>query len=269
MPRAGASASRGGSSNDATVSSASAGAEPERASAAGSSEQQVPGQPPAAEPLAGLEPSYRKDLTDVPSHRRAMADRYADLRPAACRMEVRRRKLAAISDHGLAIGISDPMRITGPLHGVRFVAPGPKSVHGKLDCRLLLLLDELSATLAELGVKSVHVDGFYRPKAHLPGKKSPSQHSFGLAVDIHALGLEDGRTLVIERDFSGRIGAPVCGAEAELTPETRDAIELRNIVCAMARAHAFHYLLTPNHDPSHRNHLHGDIKRGGREHVVR
>ena len=173
-------------------------------------------------------------------------------------------------DRGLAVGIATPVRITGPLHGVRIISPGPKSVHGKLDCRLALLLDDLCAVLADVGVTAIHVDGFYRPKAHLPGKRrSPSQHSFGLAVDIHALGLSDGRTLVIERDFGGNIGDPVCGASARVEPETRDSIELRNIVCKIAAHRAFHYLLTPNHDLAHRNHLHCDIKRGARQHLVR
>ena len=213
--------------------------------------------------------SYRDEPPPRSPSSPALADKYANLLPAACRVEVRKRKIAAAADHGLAVGISAPMRITGPLHSVKVIAPGRKSIHGKLDCRLLLLLDEVCMALAELGVTSIHVDGFYRPRAHLPGKKSPSQHAYGLAIDIHAFGLKDGRTLVIERDFAGRIGAPVCGASAQVGSETRDSIELRNIVCAMARVKAFHYLLTPNHDPSHRNHLHGDIKRGAKEHVVR
>lgn len=213
--------------------------------------------------------SYRSEPASRSPSPRALADKYANLLPATCRAEVRKRKIAAIADHGLAVGISAPMRITGPLQSVKVIAPGLKSLHGKLDCRLVLLLDELCMTLAELGVTSIHVDGFYRPRAHLPGRKTPSQHAFGLAIDIHAFGLKDGRSLVIERDFAGRIGAPVCGPSAQVGSESRDSVELRNIVCAMARLKAFHYLLTPNHDSSHRNHLHGDIKRGGKQHVVR
>jgi hypothetical protein len=227
-------------------------------------------QPSASSPdLTGIQRSYLSSLGNIGSEPRAMATRYASLYPAACRAELRRRSVAVVPAQGFAVGIAVPMRLTGSLHNVRFVTPGPKSVHGMLDCRLVLLLDELAGLLAEQGVAVVYVDGFYRPRAHLPGKKSPSQHAFGLAVDIHAFGTKDGRTLVIERDFAGRIGAPVCGAEAVLQPESRDAIELRNIVCSMARAKAFHYLLTPNHDESHSNHVHGDIKRGGREHVLR
>jgi hypothetical protein len=216
-----------------------------------------------------IERSYLLPLGDTGTNRKAIATRYANLTPAACRAELHRRRIAAIPATGLALGIATPMRLLGPLRDVRFVVPGPKSVNGMLDCRLVLLLDELSGLLTEQGVAVVYVDGFYRPKSHLPGKKVPSQHSFGLAVDIHALGTIDGRTLLIERDFAGRVGAPVCGDAAVVEPESTDAVELRNIVCAVARAKAFHYLLTPNYDAAHRNHLHGDIKRGGREHVLR
>lgn len=219
--------------------------------------------------LAGVERSYLTPTADAGTSPKAWATRYANLQPAACRAELRRRHIAAAPAYGMALGIAAPMRLVGPLHGVRFVAPGPKSVHGMLDCRLVLLLDDLSTLLDEHGVSVVYVDGFYRPKAHLPGSKSPSQHAFGLAIDIHGFGTKDGRSLVIERDFAGRIGTPVCGAGARLEPESRTSIELRNLVCAMAKAKAFHYLLTPNYDAAHANHLHGDIKRGGKEHVLR
>jgi hypothetical protein len=216
-----------------------------------------------------IERSYLLPLGDTGTNPKAMATRYANLTAAGCRAELHRRRIAAVPAYGLALGIATPMRLLGPLRNVRFVTPGPKSVNGMLDCRLVLLLDELSRLLAEQGVAVVHIDGFYRPKSHLPGKKVPSQHSFGLAADIRAIGTADGRTLLIERDFAGRLGAPVCGEAAVVEPESTDAVELRNIVCAVARAKAFHYLLTPNHDAAHSNHLHGDIKRGAREHVVR
>jgi hypothetical protein len=216
-----------------------------------------------------IERSYLLPLGDSGTSRKAMATRYANLTSAACRAELHRRRIAAVPAAGFALGIATPMRLLGPLRNVRFVTPGPKSQNGMLDCRLVLLLDELSGLLAEQGVAVVYVDGFYRPKSHLPGKKVPSQHSFGLAADIHALGTKDGRTLLIERDFAGRLGAPVCGEAAVVEPESNDAVELRNIVCAVARGKGFHYLLTPNHDAAHSNHLHGDIKRGAREHVLR
>ena len=222
---------------------------------------------PAIEP--SQDRSYLLPLGDPLTNRRAMATKYADLSPNACRAELRRRRISVGPARTASAGIAAPMRLTEPLHNVRFITPGPKSVHGLLDCRLVLLLDELASVLESVGVASIYVDGFYRPKAHLPGKKALSQHAFGLAIDIHAFGTKGSRTLVVERDFSGQIGAPVCGPGATIQPESKDSIDLRNIVCAMARAKAFHYLLTPNHDKAHSNHIHGDIKHGARQHVVR
>jgi hypothetical protein len=222
---------------------------------------------PAIEP--SQDRSYLLPLGDPLTSRRAMATKYADLSPNACRAELRRRRISVGPARTAWAGITAPMRLTEPLHNVRFLTPGPKSVHGLLDCRLVLLLDELASVLEPAGVTTIYVDGFYRPKAHLPGKKALSQHAFGLAIDMHAFGTKGSRTLVVERDFAGQIGAPVCGPSAAIQPESKDSIDLRNIVCAMARAKAFHYLLTPNHDKAHANHVHGDIKRGARQHVVR
>ena len=39
-------------------------------------------------------------------------------------------------------------------------------------------------------------------------------------------------------------------------------------VCAVAREGIFHYLLTPNFNVAHRNHLHLDIKRGLKEWTI-
>ncbi|HEY5960273.1 MAG TPA: extensin family protein [Polyangiaceae bacterium] len=216
-----------------------------------------------------VEATFQLPMEPARSTGRALAAKYANLSPPACRAEVRRKKSQAVAASGAASGIAAPMRLVGTLRGVRFVAPGPKSVHGMLDCRLVLLLDELAPILSDHGIATVYVDGFYRPKAHLPGKKAPSQHAFGLAIDIHSFGTADGRLLNIERDFAGRIGDPVCGDGAAIDSERRESVELRNVVCAIARARAFNYLLTPNHDVAHRNHIHGDIKRNGREQVVK
>jgi len=116
-------------------------------------------------------------------------------------------------------------------------------------------------------VVEVRVDNMYRPHAHLPGKKKPSQHSYGLALDLTRLKLSDGRELVIERDFQGAIGEPVCGSGAPAAL-SGDAKLLRDLICDVARSGLFHHILTPNHDAAHRNHFHLDIARGARERIV-
>lgn len=198
------------------------------------------------------------------------ARRYANLSAAQCRAELQRRKLPAKPAGGPASGVANPVRLAGPLSEVRFIAPGSRSVYGMLDCRLVLALEELAALLREQGVTAVHVDNFYRPRARLPGRKSKrSQHAYGLAIDMMGLTFSDGRTLTVERDWDARPGAAACGDESSAADLGPNAITLRNVVCAIARAGLFHHILTPNYDAAHADHFHLDIKRDARALVVR
>src|SRR5690606_561032 len=118
-----------------------------------------------------------------PNPKEATAGRHANLSMEQCRKALRERKLPAEPTKALR-GIATPLRLTGPIHGVRFVSPGKRSVYGALDCRLVLALAELARVLAELDVVEVYVDNLYRPNARLPGKKKKrSQHAHGLAAD--------------------------------------------------------------------------------------
>jgi hypothetical protein len=211
--------------------------------------------------------SYLAPLPSPIVAKSAPASRWAGLGGAQCWAEVARRKIAVSRYRGAAVGVATPVRLTGPIGGVRFVAPGPKTPYGILDCRLALALADLAELLKRHDVVEVRVDNMYRPHAHLPGKKKPSQHSYGLAIDLTQLKRADGSELIVERDFQGAIGEPVCGegARAELSPE---ASELRDLICDVARSGAFHHILTPNHDAAHNNHFHLDIARGARSRII-
>lgn len=191
--------------------------------------------------------------------------KYANLSPGQCRTQLQKERLPHRRVYGGASGIATPLRIDGPLHEVGFRTAGPKSKFSLLDCRLLLTLDELAAILAKHGVSEIQVDNLYRPHAHLPGKKrGRSQHAYGLAMDVTAFTLKDGRRLVVEDHFNGKLGEAVCGADAQLHDETPEALALRNLVCDIAQSGLFHNVLTPNHNTAHHNHLHLDIKRGAK-----
>jgi len=211
--------------------------------------------------------SYQAPLPSTFVGKDSPASRWASLSGAACLAEVARRKLGVARSKRAAAGVSTPVRVTGPIGGVRFLTPGQKSPYGILDCRLALALDDLAVILKRHDVVEVRVDNMYRPHAHLPGKKKPSQHSYGLAIDLTRLKRADGTELVVERDFQGAIGEPVCGASAraELLGE---AAQLRNLICDVARSGLFHHILTPNHDAAHRDHFHLDIARGARQRLV-
>lgn len=228
----------------------------------------APPSPEEPPPSAAPRFPYHEPLPVPSTHARVPSTRIANLHPAECRAELKRSKLPTRPAGGISRGIATPLRLSGELHGVRFVTPGPSSPYSKLDCRMVLALDRLAELLASLGVVAVHVDNLYRPRAHLPGKRKPSQHAYGLAVDIFGFTLADGRKLEIERDFHGMIGGRACGPDAVLENPNPDSVELRNIVCAIAKARLFHVVLTPCYDAAHRNHLHADIKRGARVHVL-
>lgn len=212
-------------------------------------------------------------LAPVPAlAKNAPASRYADLSSGACKDEVKRRALpidTKIKSKGGAAGVASPMRLVGPLHGVRFVTPGASSPFGVLDCRLVLALDDLAGTLAENHVVTVRIDNFYRAHAHLPGKKSASQHASGLAADVTSFSLEDGRTLSIDRDWHATIGDVSCGPDAVMTDPDDNSITLRNLDCDIARHGLFHHMLSPGFDAAHRTHLHFDIKPGQKTQSVR
>lgn len=213
--------------------------------------------------------SYAEPLPSPIVSKTSPASRWAGLSGPACWAEVQRRKLGVTRFRGTAVGVSTPVRVTGPIGGVRFATPGGKSPYGILDCRLALVLSELAPLLKRYDVVEVRVDNMYRPRAHLPGKKKPSQHSYGLAVDLTRLKRADGSELVVERDFQGAIGEPVCGQEARARSDlSSDAAVLRDLICEVARSGLFHHILTPNHDAAHRDHFHLDIARGARQRLI-
>jgi hypothetical protein len=213
--------------------------------------------------------SYSQPLPSAIVSKTSPASRWAGLSGSQCLAEVARRKLGVTRFRGAAIGVATPVRVTGPIGGVRFVTPGAKSKYGILDCRLALAFAELAPVLARHDVIEVRIDNMYRPRAHLPGKKKPSQHSYGLAVDLTRLKRADGSELVVERDFGGVIGEPVCGEAARARSElSRDAVALRDLICEVARSGLFHHILTPNHDQAHRDHFHLDIARGARQRLI-
>lgn len=212
--------------------------------------------------------SYQQPLPPLVVAKSSKASRLASLSTSQCWAEIGRRKLTGVTRFkGNKSGVAAPVRLTGPINGVRFLTPGAKSPYGFLDCRLAVSLADLAEVLRRHDVIEVRVDNMYRPRAHLPGKKKPSQHSYGLAIDMTRFKLADGSELVIERDFEGAIGEPVCGAgaRAELS---KPAAQLRDLICDVARSELFHHILTPNHDAAHRDHFHLDIARGARQRII-
>lgn len=160
-------------------------------------------------------------------------------------------------------GIAAPVRITGAIGGVRYVASDSREVHELMDCRLAVALVRFSRLLRHLGVVEVLHYSTYRPPGSAAVARQPLQarHGGGLAIDAAWFYFQNGDRLSVLRDFHGHRGRPVCGPEARVPNHTAARL-LRTIVCDSARRGLFHVLLTPNHDRAHRNHFHLEVTRG-------
>lgn len=183
---------------------------------------------------------------------------YAALDRDACEGELRRRGVAFTRAEDTA-GVRAPVRLAGPLHGVAIhsrvpLAERTRSRAELVDCRLALALDDFAATLAARAVVEVVVLSAYRSQkeggctARYPGE----QHCAALAVDVASFRKKDGTSLVVERDFHGKIGTLTCGTGA--APPS----ELWDIACSSA-GRQFQVVLTPNWNAEHHNHLHLEL----------
>ena len=194
--------------------------------------------------------------------------RYANLSPAACRAEATRRRLPFKRDRRPTPGVATAFRFTGPVAGIQFLSGNWTTPFGVLDCRLALALADMTTLLAKHHVTHVIIGTMYRPNSKMrPGVLS--QHGHALAADVIAFKLEDGTTLNVEGDWPPQLGEPSCGRDAQPENPTKNGILLRNLICDIASSRYFHVILTPNYDPPHHDHIHFDIKRGGKRFIIR
>ena len=159
-----------------------------------------------------------------------------------------------------------PVRLRGPLHGITVHSSLPEKARARspfeiFDCRLVLALDDFASLLAQHDVvEVVHMSAFrsQRDRGCMPNKPG-KQHCGALAVDVGRFKKSDGSVLDVEKDWSGRIGAPTCTPGAGPSPVTAAATELWDIVCESARRGLFHVMLTPNFNVEHKNHFHLEV----------
>jgi hypothetical protein len=204
----------------------------------------------------------------------APAVRYGKLRRPECLAELSRRRIAftPVVD---ARGVLAPVRLQGPLHGVTFRTALPEAKRASspweiVDCRLALSLDDFAKQLSGHGVvEVVHFSVYRPPSTRWPMEKTASRHPGALAIDAASFVKSDGHTLIVERDFHGRIGSKPCGKGTGPRPATPDAIELRQIACDAADAKLFNVELTPDYNWPHRNHFHLEVTAGVGWFVVR
>lgn len=209
---------------------------------------------------------HPEDAADAP------AVRYAALSPEACKAELAARHIPYRDE--TAKGVLEPVRLTGPLHGVTFRTDLAESQRETTpweisDCRLVVALDDFAAMLEKHDIVEVVHYSIYRvPPKGWPDDKIGAQHNGGLALDAGRFIKKDGTTLDVIKTFHGKIGDKTCGDGARPHPATPAAKELRTILCDAVDAHLFNVVLTPDFNRPHRNHFHLEVMAGVRWFLV-
>jgi hypothetical protein len=215
-------------------------------------------------PLAGA----GNPLVETPAnYAGAPAHAYAEMTSEVCLQMLEDRAIAY--ERATAGPLVDaPVLLTGPLREVHFRHVHARANGAVMDCRLVLALDDFAQVLREQGVVEVGYLAAYRPDPSGMAKEG-QRHPAALAMDIAWFQRDDGKKLVVERDFQGRVGARTCGRRAQQPDsDNESARALRKLVCDTGKARLFHLVLTPNYDPEHRNHVHVEVRRGVRWFLV-
>lgn len=152
-------------------------------------------------------------------------------------------------------GIAQGVEITGPLGGVQHVSHLPLVI----DCSLAVSLDEAGRYLRELGVEVVQFSSAYS-RRNVRGTSRPSKHSYGLAIDVHALDGARVGALRIDRDYEQGLGDDV---DCVGRPLTQGGAVLKILQCQLARSGLFHLVLSPDYDDAHHDHFHLEVKPWG------
>lgn len=192
--------------------------------------------------------------------------RYGQLSRARCEAELAHRKIPFRRES--ARGVLAPVRLSGPLRGVRFHGEGTAedwktSPHEIVDCRLVLALDDCAEILRRHGIVEVRHYSMYRlPPTSWPRAKPATRHLGAVAIDAGQFVKEDGSVLDVDRHFHGAIGARTCGPGAAPRPATTEAKALRALLCEIVAARLFNVVLTPNYNQPHKNHFHLEVTAG-------
>ena len=190
---------------------------------------------------------------------------YAQLTPEACLAALDERHIPYSREEPKR-GVKIPVRLTGRVAGVLYRTDFPDGERDRVpweifDCRLVLSLGDFSEILRAHSVAEVRMFSAWRPPAKSwPTSEPARRHQGALAIDVRELRKDNGEVLNVLADFHGRLGAEQCVPSAlPPNPDSPQARELHELVCAAAEAHVFNSILTPNYNPAHRNHFHLEL----------
>ena len=143
------------------------------------------------------------------------------------------------------------VEVLGPLGGVSYrgYSKGPLI----LDCSLVVSLAKAGPLLARHGIGRATYSSAYQ-RRRIRGSTSLSQHSYGLAIDLHTFhGAGEGELFDVRDDYEQGLGDHV---DCVGTPLTDAGRVLRTAECELRESALFELLLSPDYDVDHYNHFH-------------
>jgi len=120
-----------------------------------------------------------------------------------------------------------------------------------IDCSLAVSLAAAGHWLVELGYDKADYSDAYHIR-NIRGTRKRSNHSYGLAIDVHTF-VGPAGSLIIKDDYEQGLGDAIDCIGA---PLTRAGALLRTINCQLRRSGLFRFILDPDYDANHYNHYH-------------
>lgn len=149
-------------------------------------------------------------------------------------------------------GIDMGVRIRSPLGGVTFKHYDDKPLI--IDCSLAVSLAAAGRWLIEHGIDTAHYSDAYRVR-NIRGTRKRSNHSYGLAIDVHSFSGEE-LSLRVKDDYEQGLGDSV---DCIGRPLTQAGTVLRTLDCQLRRSGLFRFVLDPDYDANHYNHFHLEV----------
>lgn len=151
-------------------------------------------------------------------------------------------------------GIAIAVAIDGPLGGVTFVPPARDPL--VIDCSLAVSLAEAGRYLVALGVTEARWSSAYS-RRNVRGTDRPSNHSYGLAIDVPRWSGPTLGTVSIAADYEQGLGDAVdCLGQ----PATQAGAILKVAQCQLAQSGLFYLVLSPDYDDAHHDHFHLEVR---------
>jgi hypothetical protein len=201
-------------------------------------------------------------LSHAPGSRAAV---YGQLSASACLALLEQRHIPYTREEPKR-GVKIPVRLTGRVGGVLYRTDFPDGERASVpweifDCRLVLSLDDFGEVLRAHSIAEVRMFSAWRPPAKSwPMTEWGRRHQGALAIDVRELRKDNGEVLNVLEHFHGQLGGAQCVPAAQQpNPDSPEARELHELVCAAAEAHVFNSILTPNYNPAHKNHFHLEL----------